>query len=313
MYDLARPAATRAHRTGFVLPSQDEWIKAAYYDPSGGGTYSYWKYPTNAGVFGDGDATAPAPTVLDPGHRRRHQRARRSRSPRTTPPASPAPTWCPGQVRPEACATVNPFGLDPATYAPALPGQPQHRRPGADHLAVGHPRPGRQRGRVDGHDRAAAGRAERRAGLAAAARRDLQRARLPDVALGGRPPAAGQRLLRPHLPLARPARRRHRRPAPGRVLAAGPAFTPGPGAGRAGTPAAGPACCRGPDGVCEPGPPVSRRIASASGTASAPGRPLRPGPGWARPRWPNAPWTRQMWLASVAGASVRRRCLVDMN
>ena len=43
-------------KTGFVIPSQDEWIKAAYYDPKGGGTYSYWKYPTNPGVFGDGTA-----------------------------------------------------------------------------------------------------------------------------------------------------------------------------------------------------------------------------------------------------------------
>ena len=63
MYDLAgnkRNGATRAHKRGFVVPSQDEWIKSAYYDPTGGGTYSYWKYPTNAGVFGDGTATAPA-------------------------------------------------------------------------------------------------------------------------------------------------------------------------------------------------------------------------------------------------------------
>ena len=60
MYDMAKPATTRLHKTGFAISSQDEWIKAAYYDPKGGGTYSYWKYPTNAGVFGDGSATAPS-------------------------------------------------------------------------------------------------------------------------------------------------------------------------------------------------------------------------------------------------------------
>ena len=115
MYDLARPAATRARRSGFVLPSQDEWIKAAYYDPSGGGTYSYWKYPTNAGVFGDGDATAPAPTVLDPAT---GDVTNASTQPLASYRASglPAPTWCPGQVQPETCSTVNPMGLDPTSY-----------------------------------------------------------------------------------------------------------------------------------------------------------------------------------------------------
>ncbi|WUH92034.1 hypothetical protein OG900_19225 [Streptomyces sp. NBC_00433] len=115
MYDLARPDATRTRSTGFVLPSQDEWIKAAYYDPNGGGTYSYWKYPTNPGTFGDGDATAPAPTVLDPATGDVTNAA-------TQPLASyhasdlPAPTWCPAEVPPADCSTVNPLGLDPATY-----------------------------------------------------------------------------------------------------------------------------------------------------------------------------------------------------
>ena len=115
MYDLARPDATRSHDSGFVLPSQDEWIKAAYYDPAGGGTYSYWKYPTNPGVFGDGDATAPHPTVLNPTTGDVTNSA-------TQPLASyhatgqPAPSWCPGEVQPESCSTVNPIGLDPTTY-----------------------------------------------------------------------------------------------------------------------------------------------------------------------------------------------------
>ncbi|MBB6419682.1 hypothetical protein [Streptomyces sp. AK010] len=121
MYDLARPKTTRTHRTGFVLPSQDEWIKAAYYDPRGGGTYSYWKYPTNPGVFGDGAATAPNPSVLNPTTGDVTNAA-------TQPLASyhadgkPAPTWCPGQLQPDACSTVNPFGLDPNTYAQVYQG-----------------------------------------------------------------------------------------------------------------------------------------------------------------------------------------------
>ncbi|WP_225320854.1 hypothetical protein [Streptomyces luteolifulvus] len=116
MYDLARPNTTRTARTGFVLPSQDEWIKAAYYDPRGGGTYSYWKYPTNPGVFGDGDATAPSPTVLNPTTGDVTNAA-------TQPLASyhasgkPAPSWCPAQFQPDVCSTVNPLGLDPILYA----------------------------------------------------------------------------------------------------------------------------------------------------------------------------------------------------
>ncbi|WP_311137278.1 hypothetical protein [Streptomyces sp. I6] len=116
MYDLDRPDTTRTEASGFVVPSQNEWVKAAYYDPSGGGTYSYWKYPTNAGVFGDGDATAPGATVLDPAT---GDVTNASTQPLASyhPSGGTAPTWCPGQVPPAECATVNPLGLDPATYA----------------------------------------------------------------------------------------------------------------------------------------------------------------------------------------------------
>ena len=43
MYDMKVRAMTRSHKRGFVIPSQNEWIKAAYYDPNGGGKYSYWQ------------------------------------------------------------------------------------------------------------------------------------------------------------------------------------------------------------------------------------------------------------------------------
>ncbi|WP_203707287.1 hypothetical protein [Asanoa iriomotensis] len=114
MYDLARRAPTRTARTGFVVPSQNEWIKAAYYDPRHGGTYSYWKYPTNPGVFGDGDATAPNPTVLNA---TTGDVTNGATQPLATYRLSgePAPAWCPAEREP--CADVNPMGLDPTTYA----------------------------------------------------------------------------------------------------------------------------------------------------------------------------------------------------
>ncbi|HEY5052585.1 MAG TPA: hypothetical protein VII45_04165 [Solirubrobacterales bacterium] len=116
MYDMTKPATTRSAKSGFVVPSQNEWIKAAYYDPNGGGAYSYWKYPTNAGVFGDGTATAPHPTTLDPST---GDVTNASTQPLATFHAAeaPAPSWCPAAVGAEACASVNPFGIDPMTYA----------------------------------------------------------------------------------------------------------------------------------------------------------------------------------------------------
>ena len=119
MYDLAREkrsGATRALRTGFVVPSQNEWIKAAYYDPNGGGTYSYWKYPTNPGVFGDGTATAPSATTLDPTN---GNVTNGGTQPLATyrPSGGAAPSWCPAAISTEACSAVNPFGIDPTTYA----------------------------------------------------------------------------------------------------------------------------------------------------------------------------------------------------
>jgi hypothetical protein len=124
MYNLnaRRNGPTRSRTTGFVIPSQNEWIKAAYYDPNGGGTDSYWKYPTNAGVFGDGTATAPKTTTLNPSN---GNVTNASTQPLATYHASgvAAPTWCPATVQPQTnCLNVNPFGLDPTAYAKAYQG-----------------------------------------------------------------------------------------------------------------------------------------------------------------------------------------------
>jgi formylglycine-generating enzyme required for sulfatase activity len=121
MYEMTKRAATRSHKSGFVIPSQDEWIKAAYYDAIGGGKYSYWKYPTNAGVFEDGTATAPFSTMLDPST---GDVTNSSTQPLATFHAAetPAPNWCPAAVGAEACANVNPFGMDATAYAKAYQG-----------------------------------------------------------------------------------------------------------------------------------------------------------------------------------------------
>jgi formylglycine-generating enzyme required for sulfatase activity len=102
MYDLSNPATTRAKSTGFVVPSNNEWVKAAYYDPKGGGTDSYWAYPT-------GPFKQPNVAVLNPGTGDVENASDQPlatynpndpNSSSDTPGAPPgkAPTWCPSQA-----------------------------------------------------------------------------------------------------------------------------------------------------------------------------------------------------------------------
>jgi hypothetical protein len=103
-----------------VNPSQDEWIKAAYYDRTGGGTFSYWWYPTNPGSpFAE--AGRPTQVTLDPTTGDVTDQG-------AVPLANfhaegePAPFWCPSNQTLEACETVNPLGLPPKAYAKAFQG-----------------------------------------------------------------------------------------------------------------------------------------------------------------------------------------------
>ena len=123
MYNLAGNrvrGAKRAHRSGFVVPSQDEWIKSAYYDPNGGGTHSYWKYPTNAGTFGAGQADGPNPSTLNPSTGDITNAAKQPLA--TYRAAEVVPTWCPPAFSAEACDSVNPFGIPAGGYAKAFQG-----------------------------------------------------------------------------------------------------------------------------------------------------------------------------------------------
>lgn len=113
MYDMRNPKTTRNHKSGFVVPSQDEWIKAAYYDPNGG---TYWNYPT-------GPTTPPNQSTLDPTNGNVTNAATQPNAIfHQTEPKIAAPTWCPSNQTAEACATVNPLGLDPEAYAAAFQG-----------------------------------------------------------------------------------------------------------------------------------------------------------------------------------------------
>jgi formylglycine-generating enzyme required for sulfatase activity len=56
VYDLSLSTPTRAVNASIFLPTENEWYKAAYYDPTKGGSGGYWTYATQSD-------TAPAYNV----------------------------------------------------------------------------------------------------------------------------------------------------------------------------------------------------------------------------------------------------------
>jgi hypothetical protein len=121
MYDMRVRAMTRSHKTGFVIPSQNEWIKAAYYDPNGGGKYSYWQYPTNPGAFGDEGTAEPHQAKLNP---TTGDVTNASEQPLANfhTAETAAPSWCPSAFTTTTCATANPLGIKASTYEKAYQG-----------------------------------------------------------------------------------------------------------------------------------------------------------------------------------------------
>lgn len=116
MYDMKDPRTTRTKARGFALTSQDEWIKAAYYDPNGGGKYSYWNYPTNPGIFvncavdevGCAEGQQPNPVQMDGAG----NVVNGSQQPLASFMATPgvAPDWCPAvSLTAQECTDRSPF------------------------------------------------------------------------------------------------------------------------------------------------------------------------------------------------------------
>jgi hypothetical protein len=114
MYDMHTRAPVRTKESGFVIPSQNEWIKAAYYDRTGGGTYSYWWYPTNPGSpFSEGGTPSPvtlSPTTGDVTNANGQALANFHAE------GQAAAYWCPSNQTQEACETVNPLHLPAKAY-----------------------------------------------------------------------------------------------------------------------------------------------------------------------------------------------------
>jgi hypothetical protein len=121
MYDMHKRAPVRTRASGFVIPSQNEWIKAAYYDRTGGGTFSYWWFPTNPGnPFAEG--TGPSQVTLDPDTGDVTNAGGQPLANFRAGGSTPAPYWCPSNQTKEACDTVNPLHLPPAAYQKAFAG-----------------------------------------------------------------------------------------------------------------------------------------------------------------------------------------------
>ena len=116
MYTMSDPRATRNSSRGFALTSQNEWIKAAYFDPNGGGKFSYWDYPTNPGLFvncpvdDSGCAEGEQPNAVEMGPDGNVSNA--DEQPLASFEAVPgtAPDWCPAvSLTVEECTTDAPF------------------------------------------------------------------------------------------------------------------------------------------------------------------------------------------------------------
>ena len=116
MYDMTNPATPREKSSGFVVPSNNEWVKAAYYDPKGGGTDDYWAYPT-------GPFNPPHPSILNPatgdvenaGTQPLSTYNPNDPNSDVDTPGSPkggAPTWCPSQAGP-SCDQTLPSDMPP--------------------------------------------------------------------------------------------------------------------------------------------------------------------------------------------------------
>jgi hypothetical protein len=117
MYDMSLESPTRTGSSGFVLPSNDEWVKAALRRPQRWRHVSYWQYPTgpfdhlNMAVLdpGTGDVTNRALQPLV-----NHNPNDPFSSGLVTPgaPPGPAPDCSPSEAGP-TCADVYPPDLPP--------------------------------------------------------------------------------------------------------------------------------------------------------------------------------------------------------
>lgn len=121
MYTMRNRRATRNLSKGFAVASEDEWIKSAYFDPRGGGKFSYWDYPTNPGryvncpvdVSGCKEGGQPKATRLDENGDVTNSRRQPLAS--FEPVPGVAPDWCPAPFTAEQC-TITPFPKLAADY-----------------------------------------------------------------------------------------------------------------------------------------------------------------------------------------------------
>jgi hypothetical protein len=120
MYDMHKRAPIRTSGTGFVIPSQNEWIKAAYWSRTGNGTFNYWWFPTNPGnPFEEG--TGPNQVTLNPSN---GDVTNASNQPVANfhESGEAAPYWCPSNRTEQECKQVNPLHLPAKVYEKAFQG-----------------------------------------------------------------------------------------------------------------------------------------------------------------------------------------------
>jgi hypothetical protein len=122
MYDMRTRAPERTSESGFVIPSQNEWIKAAYWDRTGGGSFSYWWYPTNPGSPLIENYTGPEQVKLDPTTGDVVNANGGQWLANFHKEGEEAPYWCPSNRTEEECKKVNPFHMPQKAYEKAFQG-----------------------------------------------------------------------------------------------------------------------------------------------------------------------------------------------
>jgi len=137
MYNMKNPATKRTKLKGFAITSQDEWIKAAYFDPNGGGKFSYWDYPTNPGLFvncpvdeqGCAEGQQPNAVKMDAAGNVMNMGQQPLAS--FVPTPGTAPDWCPAvSLTAQECTDRSPFPSILPYYGNVSPvGQAMTRSP----------------------------------------------------------------------------------------------------------------------------------------------------------------------------------------
>ena len=116
IYDLRHPGGGRSASSGFVIPSQDEWTRAACFDAQ---TAPYWEYPTGPSQASTATKLDAKGNVVDASDQPLASYSAHGPAGRGGTQGAKAgtyPTWCPPKVNKNTRETKNPLDLSAQQY-----------------------------------------------------------------------------------------------------------------------------------------------------------------------------------------------------